>query len=76
MEIVVVNGREYIKIQSLATALNVCTGTVYNWRKAGTIEFCWPLGKSLTFVTRETADRLMRLRITEQMGAFIMEMKS
>jgi len=76
MEFITVNGTDYIKIQTLAQALNVCTATVYNWHKAGHLTFVWPLGQALTFVSRETAERLMRLKITAEMGAFMKTMES
>ncbi len=74
MEFITVNGADYIKIQTLAQALNVCTATIYNWHKGGHLNFVWPLGKALTFVSRETAERLMRLKITDAMGAFVKNM--
>jgi len=76
MEFITVNGADYIKIQTLAQALNVCTATVYNWHKAGHLKFVWPLGRALTFVSRETAERLMRLNITDAMGAFMNTMET
>ena len=76
MEFITVNGTDYIKIQTLAQALNVCTATVYNWHKAGHVDFVWPLGRALTFVSRETAERLMRLKITAEMGAFLKTMEA
>lgn len=71
MDYVIVNGSEYIQVHSLAEALNVCPATIYNWRRAGHFDFEWPLGKAMTFVTRETAEHLLRLRITAAMGAFV-----
>lgn len=71
MEYVTINGKDYVKIQSLAEALNVCTASIYNWRRSGNVDFAWPLGRALTFVTRETAERLLRLKITAAMGAFL-----
>lgn len=76
MEYVTVNGVDYVHIQTLAEALNVCTATVYNWRRAGHIAFEWPLGRVMTFVTRDTATRLMRLRITDAMGSFARSMEA
>jgi predicted site-specific integrase-resolvase len=76
MEFITVNGADYIKIQSLAQALNVCTATIYNWQRAGHLNFVWPLGKALTFVSRETAERLMKLKITAAMGAFARSMEA
>ena len=75
MEYVTVNGIDYVHIQTLAEALNVCTGTLYNWRRAGHIEFELPLGRVMSFVRRDTAVKLMRLRLTEEMGAFARNMK-
>ena len=76
MDYITVNGAEYIQMQTLAEALGVCTATVYNWKRAGQLEFVWPLGKALTFVSRETAERLMRLKITDAMGAFLKNMEA
>lgn len=76
MQYVTINGSDYVHIQTLAEALNVSTATIYNWRRAGHIDFCWPLGRVMTFVTRETAERLMRLRITTAMGAFARGMEA
>ncbi len=67
---VTVEGNEYVRLQTLAEALGVCTASLYGWRKAGYIILCKPLGPALTFVDRETADRLLRLKITLTMGAF------
>jgi len=75
MECVTVNGADYIRIQTLAEALGVCTATVYNWKRAGHIDFVWPLGKALTFVSSETAERLFRLKVTATMGAFARSME-
>jgi hypothetical protein len=66
-----VNGTDYVQVQSLAEALGVCTATLYNWQKAGHISFERPLGRALTFVSRTTAERLFRLKITSEMDAFI-----
>ena len=74
MEFITVNGTDYIKIQTLAQALNVCTATVYNWHKAGHLNFVWPLGRALTFVSRETAEKMLRLKITAEMEAFLKSM--
>ena len=74
MNYVTVNGHDFVKIQTLAQALNVCTATIYNWQRAGHLNFVWPLGRALTFVSRETAERLMRLKITDAMGAFVKNM--
>lgn len=71
-----VNGSDYVRIQTLAEALGVCTASLYAWRRAGYIEFCWPLGRALTFVPREIAERLLRLRITNAMGAFVNTMEA
>ena len=76
MEYVTISGIDYVHIQTLAEALNVCTATVYNWKRAGHIEFKWPLGRVMTFVTRDTAEKLMRLRVTEEMGAFARSMEA
>ena len=75
MEFITVNGTDYIKIQTFAQALNVCTATVYNWHKAGHLTFVWPLGRALTFVSRETAELLLRMKITDAMGAFARNME-
>jgi hypothetical protein len=76
MEFITVNGSDYIKIQTFAQALNVCTATIYNWHKAGHLKFVWPLGRALTFISRETAEHLMRLKITNDMGAFMKTMET
>ena len=76
MDYITVNGAEYIQVQTLAEALGVCTATVYNWKRAGQLDFARPLGKALTFVSRETAERLMRLKITDAMGAFLKNMEA
>jgi hypothetical protein len=76
MQYVTINGSDYIHIQALAVSLNVSTATIYNWRRAGYIDFCWPLGRVMTFVTRETSERLLRLRITDAMGAFVKSMEN
>ncbi len=76
MDYVTVNGSDFVKIQTLAQALNVCTATIYNWHKGGHLNFVWPLGKALTFVSMETAERLMRLKITAAMGAFLKDMEA
>ncbi len=70
MQYITINGIDYVHIQTLAEGLNISTATLYNWRKAGHIDFCWPLGKVMTFVNRATAQRLMRLKITDAMGEF------
>ncbi len=75
MQFIRINETDYVHIQSLAEALNVSTATIYNWRRAGHIEFCWPLGRVMSFVSRETAERLFRLRITDAMGAFVKSME-
>jgi hypothetical protein len=67
---VTVDGNEYVRLQTLAEALGICTASLYSWRKAGHIDFCWPIGRALTFVSRETAEELMRLKRTDAMGAF------
>lgn len=69
MQYVTVNGIDYLHIQSLAEALNVSSATIYNWHRAGHLQFEWPLGRVMTFVSRETAERFIRLRITDAMGA-------
>jgi hypothetical protein len=74
MQYVTIDGKDFVQIQTLAQALGVCTASVYNWRKAGALDFCWPLGRAMTFVSRNTAERLMRLRITDAMGAFVKSM--
>ena len=71
MQFIRINGTDYIHIQSFAEAMNVSTATLYNWRKAGHLQFEWPLGRAMTFVDRGTAERLMRFRITDAMGAFV-----
>lgn len=71
MEYVTFRGKDYVHIQALAVAIGVSTATIYNWHRARHIDFCWPLGRVMTFVDRETAERLMRLKITQEMGAFI-----
>ncbi len=76
MQFISIDGKDYIQIQTLAQALGVCTASVYNWRRAGHVDFCWPLGRALTFVSRETAERLMRLKITDAMGAFVKNMEA
>lgn len=75
MHYVTINGTDYLHIQSLAEALNVSTATIYNWRRAGHFEFEWPLGRVMSFVSRETAERLFRLKITAEMGAFARDME-
>ncbi len=76
MQYISVGGTDYIHIQSLAEALGVSTATIYNWRRAGHLEFERPLGRALTFVSREAAERIMRLKITDAMGAFLKDMKA
>jgi predicted site-specific integrase-resolvase len=76
MGYITVNGTDYVQVQTLAEALGVCTATLYNWKKAGHFDFEWPLGKALTFVSRQTAERLMRLKITSAMGAFARSMEA
>lgn len=76
MQYVTIDGKDFVQIQTLAQALGVCTASVYNWRHAGHISFCWPLGRALTFVDRTTAERLMRLKITDAMGAFARNMET
>jgi len=76
MQYVTINGTDYLHIQSLAEALNVSTATIYNWRRAGHIEFEWPLGRVMSFVRRETAERLFRLKITDAMGAFMRDIQA
>ena len=71
MQYVTVNGNHYVHIQTLAEALNVSTATIYNWRRAGHINFCWPLGRVMTFVDRETAEKLRQLSIVSAVGAFV-----
>lgn len=75
MQYVTIKGTDYVHIQTLAEGLNVSTATLYNWRRAGHIDFCWPLGRVMTFVSREVAERLMRSRITDAMGAFLKAME-
>jgi predicted site-specific integrase-resolvase len=75
MRYVTIDGTDYIHIQALASNLKVSTATIYNWRRAGHIDFCWPLGRVMTFVDRQTAERLLRLRITDAMGAFVKSME-
>jgi predicted site-specific integrase-resolvase len=76
MNFVTINGKDFVQIQTLAEALGVCTATVYNWQRAGHLAFSRPLGKALTFVSRESAERLMRLKITAEMGAFLKGMEA
>lgn len=76
MEYVTVNGTDFVQIQTIAESLGVCTATIYNWRRAGMIDFEWPLGKALTFVSRETAEKLFRLKVTATMGAFAKSMEA
>ena len=76
MNYVTVNGADYVQVQTLAEALNVCTATVYNWKRAGLLDFVWPLGRALTFVPRETAERLFRLKITAAMEVFARTMEA
>ena len=76
MQYVTVNGTDFIQIQTLAESLGVCTATIYNWKRAGHLDFVWPLGKALTFVSKETAEHLMRLKITAAMGAFLKNMEA
>lgn len=71
MEYVRIRGKDYISIQAFAEALGVSTASIYNWRKAGHLSFAWPLGRVMTFVDRPTAEKLLRLRITDAMGAFL-----
>jgi len=75
MEFMKYRGNEYVHLQTLADSLGVCTATVRNWEKAGHLTFAKPLGPTLTFVTRETAERLMRLRLTEAMKEFARNME-
>jgi hypothetical protein len=70
MNYVTIAGRDYLLLQTFAQAINRTTATLYNYRRAGIVEFCYPLGKALTFVSRETVERFLRLRITEAIGAF------
>ena len=42
---VTVDGNEYVRLQTLAEALGICTASLYGWRKAGALDFCWPLGR-------------------------------
>jgi len=76
MQFITINGNDYVHIQTLAEGLNVSTATLYNWRRAGHIEFEWPLGRVMTFVSRETAERLLRLKITDAMGEFVKSMEN
>ncbi|MGA2937692.1 MAG: hypothetical protein ABSF52_11410 [Syntrophobacteraceae bacterium] len=71
MNFITIDGQDFVQIQTLAQALGVCTASIYNWRRAGHVDFVWPLGRALTFVSRETAERLIRLKITSEMGAFL-----
>ena len=71
MDYVTYRGTDYLHIQSLAEAVGVSTATVRNWEKAGHLTFERPLGPVMTFVTRQTVERLMQLKITAAMGAFI-----
>jgi hypothetical protein len=74
MQYVTIDGQDFVQIQTLAQALGVCTASIYNWRRAGYVDFVWPLGRALTFVSREAAERLMPLKITAEMGAFMKTM--
>jgi len=76
MQYITINGTDYLHIQSLAEALSISTATLYNWRRAGHLQFEWPLGRVMSFVTRQTAERLMRLKITAAMGAFAKSMEN
>ena len=76
MEYITFKGQEYIHIQAFAEAIGVSTASVYNWRKAGHLSFAWPLGRAMTFVDRQTAERFIRLKITHAMGAFVKDMET
>lgn len=76
MQYVTIDGKDFVQIQTLAQALGVCTASVYNWRRAGHVDFVWPLGRALTFVSREAAERLMKLKITAGMKAFVRNMET
>ena len=71
MEYVTFRGRDYARIPAVARAVGKSEATLYNWRKAGFIEIEWPLGPAMAFVSRETVERLLRLKITAEMGAFV-----
>lgn len=71
MQYVTIKGMDYARIHTLAHSLGICTATVYKWRREGHLDFCWPLGRVMTFVDRETAERLIGLKITDAMGAFL-----
>ncbi len=75
IQYITVEGIDYVHIQSLAEALGVSTATVYNYRRAGQIEFSWPLGKVMTYVTREEAEKIFRQKVTDAMGAFARTME-
>lgn len=76
MRYVTIDGKDYAHIDMACESLNICRATMYNYRRAGLIELEWPLGKALTFVTRETVEKLMRLKITDAMGAFLKGMEA
>jgi hypothetical protein len=76
MGYITIDGTDYLHIQSLAEALNVSTATVYKWRRQGLLQLEWPLGRVMSFVCRETVERLFRLRITDRMGAFVKSMEN
>ncbi len=72
MEFITVNGSDYVQNSNTGPGLKRLHG--YGLQLAqmqDTCDFVWPLGKALTFVNRETAERLMRLKITAEMGAFL-----
>lgn len=73
MDYMTYRGIDYLHLDSTARALGVTTTTIRNWQRAGHINFERPLGPALTFVKRETVERLLKLRITAAMGAFIKE---
>jgi predicted site-specific integrase-resolvase len=75
MSYVTIDGKDYVHIDMACESLNVCRATFYNWRRAGHIEFAYPLGRALTFLSRETIETLMRLKITAAMGAFVKDME-
>ncbi len=73
MDYMTYRGIDYLHLDTTARALGVTTTTIRNWQRAGHIKFERPLGPALTFVKRETVERIMQSRITPAMGAYIKE---
>ena len=42
---VTVDGNEYVRLQTLAEALGICTASLYGWRKAGALISAGPWGR-------------------------------